>query len=539
MSDYFLNKIYDSLISRKPVPKKPEPIVEKKSFKPLSKVYEVLLREVEHVAVYGSQQDVNPKNIPDRTEQGLETLGVVSKDVADRWKRQANLETVNVATLIENLFKLKKLPSKKQKPDAFTVFYNALETANIQNTYILFQILSTPEGQFDALNLQPYNCIESAIATIQSHPLAKKTSIDTEALKTLLTELLPQAPEMASTATGPGELYYSIFSNATLAKEKGSKSGDLLVNGKVVEAKASSESGARLGGDGSANDALKIIPQKLLNLNKGYVNRDQFVLKGLNKILSLTNNIKNTSFENFKKDIRNILNRYNFNKVNLSQINRGSLPVEKFKSNILDFNTPVNKDFDLLTSQRATQIEENFFINRYRNYINTLIELLQQKIDFFTKTQRPHTTDELDLLLYDTINFIKKNQPEISYEELIDYIVLIRNERDAEQQVRAELKQMFRDVNSIFQFAQNAENLEKLVGAIHLYAYTLITKPDYYLLLNTQFINNNNNSFVFEAPKNLKDSLLVASTPGISFDTRVDSGKTKYAKAVNIVYTPQ
>ena len=141
-------------------------------------------------------------------------------------------------------------------------------------------------------------------------------------------------------------------------------------------------------------------------------------------------------------------------------------------------------------------------------------------------------------MLYDTINFIKKNQPELSYDELIDYIVLIRNERDAEQQVRAELKQMFKDVNSIFQFAQNAENLEKLVGAIHLYAYTLITKPDYYLLLNTQFINNNN-SFVFEAPKNLKDSLLIASTPGVSFDTRVDSGKTKYAKAVNIIYTPQ
>jgi hypothetical protein len=39
MSDYFLNKIYDSLLSRKPVPKKPEPIVEKKeTFKSLSQI---------------------------------------------------------------------------------------------------------------------------------------------------------------------------------------------------------------------------------------------------------------------------------------------------------------------------------------------------------------------------------------------------------------------------------------------------------------------------------------------------------------------
>lgn len=39
MSDYFLNKIYDSLLSKKPVPKKPEPIVEKKgTFKTLSQI---------------------------------------------------------------------------------------------------------------------------------------------------------------------------------------------------------------------------------------------------------------------------------------------------------------------------------------------------------------------------------------------------------------------------------------------------------------------------------------------------------------------
>jgi hypothetical protein len=41
MSDYFLNKIYDSLLFKKPVPKKSAPIVEKKeTFKPLSEVYE-------------------------------------------------------------------------------------------------------------------------------------------------------------------------------------------------------------------------------------------------------------------------------------------------------------------------------------------------------------------------------------------------------------------------------------------------------------------------------------------------------------------
>jgi hypothetical protein len=46
MSDYFLNKIYESLLSNKPVPKKPEPIVEKKeTFKSLSNAYTSLYEQ--------------------------------------------------------------------------------------------------------------------------------------------------------------------------------------------------------------------------------------------------------------------------------------------------------------------------------------------------------------------------------------------------------------------------------------------------------------------------------------------------------------
>ena len=105
MSDYLLNKIYDSLLSNKPVPKKPEPIVEKKkTFKSLSKVYEVLVREkVEHVALYGSKEDVDPKNVPDRSAQGLETLGVASQEVVKRVKQQINFEQQNVRQLIKDV----------------------------------------------------------------------------------------------------------------------------------------------------------------------------------------------------------------------------------------------------------------------------------------------------------------------------------------------------------------------------------------------------------------------------------------------------
>jgi predicted transposase YbfD/YdcC len=46
MSDYFLNKIYDSLLSNKPVPKKPEPIVEKKKeAKTLQESYQLMYKK--------------------------------------------------------------------------------------------------------------------------------------------------------------------------------------------------------------------------------------------------------------------------------------------------------------------------------------------------------------------------------------------------------------------------------------------------------------------------------------------------------------
>jgi hypothetical protein len=61
MSDYFLNKIYDSLISKKPVPKKPEPIVEKKkTHKTLTESYQ-LVKERSKASIAKDIVDVAPE----------------------------------------------------------------------------------------------------------------------------------------------------------------------------------------------------------------------------------------------------------------------------------------------------------------------------------------------------------------------------------------------------------------------------------------------------------------------------------------------
>ena len=96
MSDYFLNKIYDSLLSNKPVPKKP--IVEKKDikkFKPLSSVYSLIYEQV-------PTQGFAPNNNQEiQTDATTEQLDVLSK-----------LSGINDKEAVKKLFAIYKFLSK-------------------------------------------------------------------------------------------------------------------------------------------------------------------------------------------------------------------------------------------------------------------------------------------------------------------------------------------------------------------------------------------------------------------------------------------
>jgi hypothetical protein len=82
MSDYFLNKIYDSLISKKPVPKKSEPIVEKKeTFKPLSKVYQLIYEQEVPVS---SNQQLQVNASPDQLDSLSKLSGITDKQAVEK-----------------------------------------------------------------------------------------------------------------------------------------------------------------------------------------------------------------------------------------------------------------------------------------------------------------------------------------------------------------------------------------------------------------------------------------------------------------------
>jgi hypothetical protein len=79
MSDYFLNKIYDSVLNKKPVPKKPEPIVQKKNLKTLAESYQ-LVKERSKASIVKDIVDVAPELKPGAGKKGEVRLQPVVKE---------------------------------------------------------------------------------------------------------------------------------------------------------------------------------------------------------------------------------------------------------------------------------------------------------------------------------------------------------------------------------------------------------------------------------------------------------------------------
>ncbi len=79
MSDYFLNKIYDSLLSKKPIPKKFESVVEKKNLKTLSESYQ-LVKERSKASIVKDIVDVAPELKPGAGKKGEVRLQPVVKE---------------------------------------------------------------------------------------------------------------------------------------------------------------------------------------------------------------------------------------------------------------------------------------------------------------------------------------------------------------------------------------------------------------------------------------------------------------------------
>lgn len=422
MSDYFLNKIYDSLLSNKPVPKKPEPIVEKKeTFKPLSKVYEILIREkVEHVAVYGSKEDVDPKKIPDRSSQGLETLGVAPKEVVNRIKDSITASTVT--PVLEQLM-------KNADEEGRGWHMPPVDGVNLQNVSEIFAknnisaeaiaYINEHKNEFaacqKAITANNFNSFNLKQITIQDL-LANKVPATPESLNGIYDVLFRMKAKVGLAAVGNGEIVTTLLTNA-----KKGKIGDLVFGDTKVEVKGI---GGRLGKATfsventmkelanflqktqttpvtGTKEALQIRKHLIEKYNEIKNNND--LVKALkpefiNTLVSIINNIQNTT--KVQEVIKN--SNFNFNKnyntakqqyFNTPVVNDNTIKLlhKYIKDNILKQKSVTDTSINVFTPEELAR--QTFTVGVQRFFLNDLQLTPQQAAQafLFTKSRNINT----------------------------------------------------------------------------------------------------------------------------------------------------
>jgi hypothetical protein len=572
MSDYFLNKIYDSLLFRKPVPKKPEPIVEKKkAFKPLKDVYYRIIAErieeaKDHIAVYGSQELVDPKDIPQKP--GLDVLGVASKVDTERLRQRLRVETETFKVSIKDLLVKKGLPVKQ----LLTQLTERIINSDLPYPDEFFNFILKNNGLFKIPQTGTFNCINPIVNNFVSQFADAKK--DSDKLYNFLTNMLQDPLKMDSSMNiGPGEVYLCLFANAEMAVgETGSKSGDIVADGVALEVKATTfktdeteegkkqkraGKGARLGGtDNNASKGLQTVPQYIQSVNKEY-NADMSASKKADKKLvsEINNEIENIKpklqssqsseemiqlFDSFYNNLRNIAHR---NRMASHVILRRMFdpftkvwnqPNKQLPKNLLQ---PVKSSGrDIFKTEIGARSQTRPFIDTYKDFINSSIK---EEISSFKDTQQiqpiKKDTARLDELLIWALEAVK-DLPNITLDNIVDNIILPLNSYpttyfDISNEIKTTLGSR---ENTISKYTSLTEAGE-LIGAIHLYSYTLATKFDSLLIINAQ----KGDSIIFSAPKNLQDALTITQTPGVIINTAIDrpGGKTMgRAQSVNIQY---
>ena len=157
MSDYFLNKIYDSLLSNKPIPKKP--IVEKKEakkFESLSNVYyRVLVEQITEDTDILMQQE--PTGDVEEYKVSDELARKIKKDI----KREVGVETETGKATIDQMFDsiLDVKGWKKGNPE-----YNSVLNQTIQ-AFDLGDIVPSEISKYPKLVAEKNNPVEQSLLT--------------------------------------------------------------------------------------------------------------------------------------------------------------------------------------------------------------------------------------------------------------------------------------------------------------------------------------------------------------------------------------
>jgi len=288
MSDYFLNKIYNSILTKTPIAKKTL-IKENKTLNSpstLQQAYQVTLKKINEKTDVLMQQKGS-----DNVEE-FSISDELARKIKSSIKKETGFEGAEIKTNLNEIIK------------------NALTVGGWSRTAKFNFLVESVSNIFDKEDLNIDNIIKysSILQNIKTSPfeenLVNKPQTKVE-LKNLIpdwfhsffesrdgynvvNELWGLIPD-TKPATGSGELIFSLISNAKKAQQ-----GDILLNGKHIEIKGIN---GTMGADGqvlnTGADLKKLLQDDLVDISMS--NRRRELVKRLNELPS--------KYEDFKKNI--------------------------------------------------------------------------------------------------------------------------------------------------------------------------------------------------------------------------------------------
>lgn len=475
MSDYFLNKIYDSLLFNKPVPKKP--IVEKKEikkFEPLSNVYyRVLVEQITEDTDILMQQE--PSGDVEEFKVSDELARKIKKDI----KRETKIATDEGETTINEVLAtvLTNKGWKENNPEYVSVLQRVITAFDSED------VLSEQIAKYSKLTAQTNNPLEVNV-------IQKPKNVQT--LQNILPEWfnnffvnsngLPVANQIwnidfsakGGTKVGKLELLLTLISSG----KKGTV-GDIHFDGYgEVEVKGS---GARMGGDAFAPSRT---PDEL---NK--------ILGGDSDAL-----FKKTS-EKYKRDLIAYLDRNMSSKIKKQE---DIIPLQKTKQDILSARSYQEIVDDLVTLIKpyvGKSGREIFGKAPFIKVVNKVISDLQK---FIERSKTPETGG-----FNESVNSFFSAYKDLTDDQLIDGIVATRNYtvQGVVPALRGAIQSIFSKEKANLLSEQGlTPSMRRLIGAIHMTLYYYVQKFKGILFAND--VNRNVVYFAFNEGSSLEENII-------------------------------
>jgi hypothetical protein len=445
MSDYFLNRIYDSLLNKKPAPKKPKNLNEKKEISAPATLQQAYYRiRVEQI---NEATDILMQQEPSGDVEEFKVSDDLAKKIKKDIKKEVGVETETGKTTIDQLFDsiLDSKGWKKGNPEYNSVFQQTIQafdlgdivSANISKYGKLVAEKNNPTEQ--SLLTSPYTVfsLQNLIPSWFNEFFEDKNGLPTA---TALWDIRFKQ----KVAVGKLELLLTLLSSG----RKGDV-GDVLFNSfGEVEVKGTN---ARMGGDGFAHNYTAEELDKILSRGTGgqlSVRTAQRIKAGIDKRIDAI------------IVARSKMTRPKPEEIELLQKTKQAIDQSDNLAEIVN-----TVDASTLPSDAKSAIK------------NMIKELTKQKEGLVKGSFAPAVTTFFSLY------------KELSDEQLVDGLVATRNYKviGSIPALKAALNYIVSQKKAtLFSESGMTDSLKRLIGALHIVVYQQVQKFNNILFANDE-----------------------------------------------------